>query len=169
MIRLNRFLPIIILSFFLLSGCTKEEVFPPAPAITFISLTKVASSTTVDNNAVLKIFFTDGDGDLGLDDGDTLSPFDKTNIYYYNFFIKYFEKQHGTFVAVNLPMTFNSRIPRIESKGNSPSIKGEIELEVFINNPSSVFDTVRFEASICDRALNISNVITTPEIIVKKH
>jgi hypothetical protein len=167
--RFYRFLPLIILSVFVLDSCTKEEVFPPEPAITFVSFTKKANTTSVDDKGVLNIFFTDGDGDLGLDDADTVAPFDKTSIYYYNFFIKYYEKQHGTFVEVTLPATFNSRIPRIDSKGNSPSIKGNIELELFINNPFSAFDTIKFDASICDRALHISNVITTPEIIVKKH
>jgi hypothetical protein len=161
--------PIIILSVLFLNACTKEEVFPPEPAITFISFNKIANATSIDDKGVLKIYFTDGDGDLGLNDFDTLAPFDKNSIYYYNFFIKYFEKQHGTFVEVVLPLPFNSRIPRLQSSGNSPSIKGEIELEVNINNPFSAFDTVRFEASICDRELHVSNVITTPEIVVKKH
>ena len=164
-----RFLPLTILSVLLLSACTKEEVFPPEPAITFISFTKMTNTTPIDDKGILKIFFTDGDGDLGLNEGDTMAPFNKNSIYYYNFFNKYFEKQHGTFVAVNLPVTFNSRIPRLGSKGNNPAIKGEIELEVFINNPFSAFDTIQFEASICDRSLHISNVITTPEIVVKKH
>ncbi len=167
--RFYGFLAAVVLFIILLNGCTKEEVFPPEPAITFLSFTKLANTTSIDDKGVLKIFFTDGDGDLGLADYDTAAPFDKNSIYYYNFFIKYYEKQHGTFVEVNLPVTFNSRIPRLQSSGNSPSIKGEIELEVYINNPFSAFDTIQFEASICDRALHMSNVISTPEIIVKKH
>lgn len=164
-----RFLTTIILFIFLLNACTKEEVFPPEPIITFISFDKIANTTSIDDKGLLKIFFTDGDGDLGLNDYDTNGPFNKNSIYYYNFFIKYFEKQHGTFVEVDLPLPFNSRIPRLQSSGNSPSIKGEIELEVFINNIPSAFDTIQLTASICDRALNMSNLITTPEIIVKKH
>lgn len=150
-------------------GCTKEEVFPVEPNITFISFTKIDNNSPIDDKGILKIFFTDGDGDLGLDNGDTLPPFDKNSIYYYNYFIKYFEKKHGSFVEVQLPVTFNSRIPRLEPSGNNNSIKGEIELELYINNPFSVFDTIRFEAYIVDRALNKSNVIVTPEIIVKKN
>jgi hypothetical protein len=167
--RFYRFLLIFILSTFFLIACTKEEVFPPEPAITFISFDKIPNNSSIDNLGLLKIFFTDGDGDLGLDESDTLPPYDLGSKYYYNYFIKFFEKQHGKFVEVTLPLPFNGRIPRLQGSGNSPSIKGEIELEVLIYNPTSVFDTVRFEVSICDRALNMSNVITTPEIIVKKH
>jgi len=163
------FLPVLILFFVFLNACTKEEVFPPEPAITFLSLTKIANSGTIDDKGMLKIFFTDGDGDLGLDTQDTLSPFDKSSIYYYNYFIKFFEKQHGTFVEVNPPIVFNSRIPRLATSGNNNSIKGEIDLEVYINNYSSPYDTIRFEASICDRKLHLSNVITTPELVIKKH
>jgi len=167
--RIYRVLTLIILSSLLFFACTREEVFPPEPAITFLDFSKIANNLPYDDKGELKIFFTDGDGDLGLNDDDTMPPFNKASIYYYNFFIKYLEKQHGKFVEVNPPVSFNARIPRIESKGNSPSIKGEIDLEIFINNYLSTFDTVKFEASICDRALHVSNVITTPEIIIKKH
>lgn len=167
--RIFWFYSLFFISVLFLFSCTKEEEFPPEPAITFLSFTKIPNTTSFDEKGVLKIFFTDGDGDLGLNAGDTFAPFDKNSMYYYNYFIKYFEKQHGTFVEVTLPATFNSRIPRLEASGNSKSIKGEIELELFINNPFSAFDTIRFEAQIADRALNLSNVITSPEIIVKKH
>ena len=46
--------------------------------------------------------------------------------------------------------------------------KGEIEIEVFINNAFSDYDTIRFDAYIVDRALHKSNTIQTPEIIVNK-
>ncbi len=167
--RPSCFIPLIFLFLILLNACTKEEVFPIEPAISFISLTKKASSSAIDDKGILKIFFTDGDGDLGLDTYDTLAPFDKSSVYYYNYFIKLFEKQHKTWVEVNTPMVLNARIPRLNSSGNSKSIKGEIELEVYINNYTSPYDTIRFEASICDRALHISNVITTPELVIKKH
>lgn len=154
------------MSFF---SCTKEEDFPDVPNIEFISFTKIANSSNVDEKGILKISFTDGDGDMGLADSDTVTPYDKTSIYYYNFFITYFEKQHGEFVEIQPVITFNSRIPELTSTSSNNSLKGEIEIELFINNPFSVYDTIRFDASIVDRALHISNVITTPEIILKKH
>jgi hypothetical protein len=106
---------------------------------------------------------------MGLDDWDTLPPYDRTSKYYYNFFITYFEKQHGEFVEVTSSVTFNSRIPVLKSSSSNGALKGEIEIELFINNPFSVYDTIRFDAYIADRALHESNIISTPEIILKKH
>jgi hypothetical protein len=167
-IRFTIIIPLIIvlMTFF---SCTKEEDFPDEPAIEFISFTKISNSTNIDDKGILKISFTDGDGDVGLADSDTVPPYDKTSIYYYNFFITYFEKQHGVFVEVQPAVTFNSRIPILTSTSSNNSLKGEIEIELFINNPFSVYDTIRFDAYIVDRALHPSNVISTPEIIIKKH
>ncbi len=150
-------------------SCTKQEKFPNEPHIEYISFTKIQNSSGIDDKGVLKISFTDGDGDIGLSNEDTTGSFDKNSIYYYNFFITYYEKQHGQFVVVLPPVTFNSRIPVIKSIGNNNSIKGEIEIEMLFNNPFSVYDTIKFDASIADRALHVSNVISVPEIIVKKH
>ncbi len=163
---------IIISLFFALmmfASCTKEEDFPDVPHIEYLDFTKVANSSNIDEKGILKIFFTDGDNDMGLGEGDTLGPFDRTSKYYYNFFITYFEKQHGEFVEVTPTVTFNSRIPVLESSSSNGALKGEIEIEMFINNPFSVYDTIKFEAYIADRALHESNIISTPEIVLKKH
>lgn len=163
-------LMLICMAFSLLiaASCAEDEHFPPEPQIQYLSMTKIPSALGVDDKGVLKIYFTDGDGDLGLADGDTFPPFDKSSPYYYNFFITYYEKQHGNYIAVDLPVTFNSRIPVVNPSGDNKAIKGEIEIELFINNPFSLFDTIMFEAYIADRALHNSNVIRTPDIIIRK-
>ncbi len=157
---------LLVLAFF---SCTKEEDFPDIPAIEFISFTKIPNANNIDEKGILKIYFTDGDGDMGLADSDTMPPFDKTSIYYYNFFINYFEKQHGQFVEVAPAVTFNSRIPLLTSSSSNGALKGEIEIEIFINNPFSIYDTIKFDAYIVDRSLQASNIISTNEIILKKH
>ena len=147
----------------LLSACRKPEKYPVEPQIEFVSL--VANEDADNGTDVCLTFkFQDGDGDIGLNDDDILAPFDTSSIYYYNCFIKYFEKQNGEFVEVELPSTLNMRIPRLSD--NTPeSISGEIMLELFANNPFSPYDTIRYELYIVDRALNHSNTITTSEYI----
>jgi hypothetical protein len=163
-----------ILIFLLLMGfaffysCKKPETYPVIPAIQFESFTKIQNLTGKDEKGILKISFTDGDGDIGLAPEDTLAPYNSGSKYYYNFFIDYYEKQNGTYAKVNLPMTNNSRIPVITPDGETKSVKGDIEVVLFINNLLSDFDTIYYEASICDRALHVSNVIKTPDIIIKK-
>lgn len=153
----------------LLLSCEPEVKYPIIPNIKFVNLEKISNDLGYDYKANLKFYFEDGDGDIGLDDitEDLQPPFDTSSIYHYNFFIKYYEKQNGTFVKVDLPVEQNARIPRLSN--NTPeSIDGEISIEVFINNFASQYDTVRFEFFIVDRSLHHSNTVTTPEIIINK-
>lgn len=151
-----------------LEFCRKPEEFPIEPAIEFVKFTKIASGNSIDDKGILTISFTDGDGDIGLSESDTLPPFDTASVYYYNFFIDYFEKKNGTFTKVDLPFSINSRIPVLNTSGSTKPLKGTIDIELFINNILSPFDTIRFECSICDRALHMSNKVVSSEIIVNK-
>lgn len=163
----------LVLVFFLFAGlfssCLKKEVYHDVPAIKFVSFTKIPNGTAIDDKGKFKISFTDGDGNIGLSDADTMPPFNLSSQWYYNFFIDYYEKQNGVLKKIILPFTLNSRIPPIEGSGPNKPTKGEIDIELYINNPMSTFDTVVFEASICDRDLQVSNVVRSGEIIIKKH
>ncbi len=154
---------------FTLVNCRKPEEFPVEPKIEFVSLTKIQSLNGVDDKGILTISFTDGDGDVGLSESDTLQPYDTSSVYYYNFFIDYFEKKQGVFTKVNLPFSINSRIPVLNSSGSTKPLKGTIDIELFINNILSPYDTIRFECSICDRALHVSNKIITSELVINKY
>ena len=152
----------------LLSACQREEKFPVEPAISFVSFEKIDDGSAVDNKGKLTIHFQDGDGDVGLNETDTMPPFNRDSIYHYNFFINYYEKQNGDYVLVELPLTNNARIPRL-SNSVPESIEGDVSIELYINNFLSPYDTIRFACYIVDRALHHSNTITTPDIVVKKH
>ena len=154
-------------------SCSKKEDFPDTPVITYESFAKIYNSQDIDDKGILEFSFTDGDGDIGLYRWDTAAPYD------YNLFITYFEKKNGEFEEVILTyfnnvtqrydtISFDARIPIINRSGEDKPFKGKIEIELFINNYFSDFDTIRFEAFILDRALNVSNTIITPEIIIKK-
>jgi hypothetical protein len=163
-----------IIGFFLaLNSCSEKEDFPDIPHIKYESFVKIRNTQDIDEKGILEFSFTDGNGDIGLYSYDTVAPFD------YNLFITYFEKQNGEFKEVILTyfnkvtqeydtINFNARIPIINSSGEDKAFKGKIEIELFINNYFSDYDTIRFDAYIKDRALNKSNVISTPEIVVKK-
>ncbi|MDD5570839.1 MAG: hypothetical protein PHD97_06740 [Bacteroidales bacterium] len=161
---------LIAISAVLYLSCKKKSPYPSTPAIELRSFEKIPNGTSIDDKGYLTISFTDGDGDLGLDSYDTNPPFDKSSSNYFNYFIRFKEKQNGNFVDItdSLPMTLNARFPRIESKTKNKSLKGYIELEIFINNYESPFDTVEFDVYIMDRALHKSNVISTPEIVINK-
>ena len=159
------------------ASCREKETFPIEPAITFSNfLLELDTVTGITQRGILELNYTDGDGDIGLDPSDTFPPFNPGSPYYYNMIIKYFEKQNGTFVEVPLlswnpdslrydTLTFNARIPNLTPESGDKNIKGIIQDTMFIYNPLSQFDTIRFSVFIYDRALHKSNVVTTPEII----
>jgi len=158
-------------------SCRKFEEFPEIPEITYSHFLVLTNPQTgITERGVLVFSYTDGNGDLGLDSRDTLFPYDKDGNYYYNLMIEYFEKQNGTFVEVPLlswnsdssyfdTLTFNSRFPVLTPISGNLNIKGVFEDTLFIYNPLSEFDTIKFKAYIIDRALNRSNEIETDEII----
>ncbi len=161
---------IIILVFLTLAftSCVKHEVYPIEPIIEFNDFVKISDGTGVDNKGYLIINFTDGDGDIGLETDDTLPPYNANGDYYYNFLIDYYELKNDSFVKVELPTTFNARIPNVEDELASRGIRGEIQIELFFNNYSSTSDSVKFSAQIIDRALHKSNIVFTPAIYVDK-
>ena len=161
------FLKYIPVAFVLLvvASCKKDKTFPVAPEITFKEFQRFQSTAGIDDTVKLVISFTDGDGDVGYTQGDTLPPFDTSSIYYYNFYVKSFKKQNGVFVA--LPsLVPGARIPYINNSDKNKSLSGDIIDKLDLFGFGFNHDTLRFECYIYDRALHQSNVITTPEIIV---
>lgn len=160
---------VLILSY----ACTKKDVYPIEPHIDLKSFEKILNSKGIDSLGIIGLYFTDGDGDLGL------RPTDTSSNYRYNLFIKYFEKKKGKFEEIILttlnPLTlkldtlwFHARIPYLTPAGNSKAISGEISDTLFDNNPYSTYDTIKYQIYIQDRALHKSNVVETPEIVINK-
>jgi hypothetical protein len=154
-------------------GCRKYDHYPIIPHIELNSFQKSSDSLGVDQIGVIGLSFTDGDGDLGL------TADQNTGVYQFNLFIKYFEKQKGVFkeIILTTPNTqtgkpdtlwFNGRIPYITPAGKTKAISGEITDTLFINNFASPYDTIKYQIYIQDRALNKSNVVETPEIVINK-
>jgi hypothetical protein len=156
--------------FFILlaTGCMKQESYPDTPQIELNSFTLVFDSTDYAVQGVLSISFKDGNGDLGLSDGDTLYPYMKDGSYYYNLVIPYFVKQNGAYQQVNLNPPLSGRFPLLSPNFPNKAIKGVIEDKLPMD-PMPAFDTVKLEAFLYDRALNKSNVLTIPEIILRRY
>jgi len=138
-----------------LSSCLKKQTASPIPVIEFKDFN--ANKDTAD----LYLNFTDGDGDIGLTQNDTVAPNN------YNCFISYLEKQKGIWVKRVLPFDFNYRIPIINTSSKAKTIKGVVKIAIkpYYYDPFSKYDTIKYEIYIVDKALNKSNVISTPEII----
>jgi hypothetical protein len=155
--------PLAIGALLLLGSCLKKEEFPPEPVITFKSLQQFGDS------ASLMITFTDGDGDIGLDDTDTGSPFGPGSTYYHNLFVGFERLDNGEWQEVQLALPLNYRIPRITPSGQNKALSGELSvaLKPWPIIPNSAGDTVRFDVRLVDRALNVSNEAGSGPVVVE--
>ena len=153
--------------FAMLSSCMKKESFSNIPEIAFAGYYNLFDTTKIAKRGVLTISFQDGDGDIGLNPWDDYPPFDTSSVYYYNYYIDYYEKRNGSFVKVELNIPLRYRIPDLTPDDPNKAIKGII-VDTIPLNPAPVYDTIQFSLFIYDRALNKSNVIFTPEIVVRR-
>lgn len=151
----------------LMTGCMKTQSFPDTPEISFLNLELLYDTAQVVRTGILSISYQDGNGDIGLAPSDTFPPFQRGGPYYYNYVMTYFEKQNGVFNKVDLLIPFSLRIPVLNPNFPNKPIKGYI-VDTIILYPPPLHDTIKFEAYIYDRALNKSNVVTTPEIVLKR-
>lgn len=134
-------------------SCQPIRLFDEVPAIAFESIEPRIARENIDT--VLLVFsFTDGDGDLGLEEGDTTND------------ITVIDKRTGA-PAIG-DVTFPYRMPYVTPPGQSKQISGTVELKMqnLFRRPGLVTDTVRYEIQIRDRANRFSNTITTPPIVI---
>lgn len=160
---------IIISLSILLTSCLKPVSYPDEPALLSASYIKMGDSLLVS------VEFTDGDGDVGLKDSDTTSPFNPGNFYHYNLYIEYFEMMDGEWVkgrldpnGDNFPtadtINFQYRIKNLTPIGQNKTLKGTINVTIeapYYNPISNHNDSIKYRISLIDRALNISNLFET--------
>ncbi len=150
--------------FFVFFSCASPPDYPIEPVIEFVSLSKdtIEQNRAVTETTRVTIGFTDGDGDIGSESGDS----DTSSIFIYD------PRQDFLFES--------NRILFVGLEGVGRGISGEItftlpktccifELKEFNCEPSSTtpFDRVVFEVYIRDRANHFSNTVELAPIYVK--
>ena len=163
-------------------ACQKPVEYPIEPKIEYQGFTYLFNAdSTFSGEGVIAFSYTDGDGDLGLDDGDTTYPFGYHDPYYYNMVVDYLKYENGEFVKKPLlsphvptspadtlvlydTVTFNARFKRLRDSEDPKAISGTMEYKLTVQNPLSPNDTIKFEIHIVDRALHESNAIQTEAI-----
>lgn len=152
-----------IIAFIALSGsCVKEKDFPPEPTIEFVKYTKYGL-----DSADCIISFKDGDGDIGIVQGDTVSKDDFQLKYLY----KGTDGQFHPFDAIDSTsamdtLFYSYRVPNITPEGQFKALEGQIKAK--LRAAPLYFPThtvVKFEIRLRDRAGHLSNMVSTGEII----
>lgn len=172
----KRYLIGLLLLALAVSACQKPVEYPIEPKIAYEGFTYLMNpDSTFSGEGLISFSYTDGDGDLGLDDADTLSPFGFNDAHYYNMVVDYLKCVNGEFVKTPLlswnaqtqsydTVSFNARFKRLRDSEEPKAISGTMDYKLTVQNPFSPNDTVKFEIRIFDRALHESNVILTEPI-----
>ncbi|HYV95578.1 MAG TPA: hypothetical protein VE978_27635 [Chitinophagales bacterium] len=141
------------LIFILISSCTKDESTDPNPPISpipAIELKSISPGTIhqLSDSLRFEINYTDGDGDLGDYDADTLSLWVTDN---------------------RFPLTEKFHIPPLAPQGTTIAISGTLNIildHIILKDQSASSETATFTVKLKDRAGNWSNGITSGNIVI---
>ena len=163
----------------IIHSCYPKPNFSFIPEISYHSkkvITVEDRATLVKKDSVvLSIKFKDGDGDLGLNAGDTLPPF-HTKESRINIFMDVFIKQGETFVPYPLPnpdVNYNGTFPRLNEEGKTNPLEGILTYKVdFSHNDFAPNTILKFKIKIRDRwaeePLHFSNEIETDTVMIRR-
>lgn len=164
---------ILLLAVFVLaSACKKIESYPDEPSLSFKELI-VKDSVDILNNPVkyVKLTFTliDGNGDVGLDNSDTLGPFHLDSAFYYNLIVREHEKIGNDFIEVtDVEFPRNYRVPNLTPTGQNKTLIADISVEIEYRysdvNPLP-FNNFKYFYYLYDRELNKSNTDTSTLVV----
>jgi hypothetical protein len=165
---LNRTDILLTVLVFAFSACKKPAEYPDTPVISFKSIYTQKDASGFDTQLNVVLDFTDGDGDVGYNDvGLNDGIFDDPNSqYYFNYQVKTYHYDNG--VLINDTVDLSARMQNVTPDVQNKALKGEINRDLPLP-PNMANDTFHFEIFIYDRALHASNIVTTPDVILKTH
>ena len=144
------------------------------PKLIFKGIYKFNSGYGYDSFVEIDLGYEDSDGDLGLDDADTMPPFGFKQKEFYNLKVYYQQKIGMNWVNPMNPLlgpldtlVLHERILNITPTGHSKAVNGNLILNVPARPYQYRGDTVRFTIQFTDRALHKSNIIVTPSILLE--
>lgn len=183
---LFRLVGMLSLGLWVLGACNSKPEFPQSPQISHKSLTFrqgkprpiFGSNLTEPTQDTLYIECTykDGNGDLGLSPGDTLSPFNQRNsdgsinLNHFNYLpvVEFQNRTTGAWQVVDFgagSTGFFGRFPRLKEDDAAQPLEGTIRYALTsFGLRNSSYAQIRIRLTIRDRALNTSNEVITPGI-----
>lgn len=143
------------------TSCVKEKNFPIEPKIEFKEYLKYSL-----DSADCIILFKDGDGDIGVLEGDTIPDLKMKYLYKgADLLFHPYDETFGTSKFDTLFYTY--RVPDLMPEGQYKALDGEIKIKLRaspIYNP--LHRVVKFEIRLQDRAGHLSNIVSTNEIYI---
>lgn len=174
---LRSFMLLLLLICLMIVSCEKPPNFPETPEIAYKSINNsmvINSGLGGNKDSIsVSITFKDGDGDLGLSQGDIgSSPY--VGEFEKNYFVTTYRKVDGEFEKVEFDaLELGGRFGPLTDESVTGPIEGTLNYAIEIpryNTDDDSFalsrgDTLKFDVYIVDRDLNQSNTVETGEVI----
>ena len=156
--KISNHVLLLLIAIICLFSCIKPPEYPIEPVLTFegMSTDSMAQGNLNNDSVVIFLSLTDGDGDIGSDDGA------------------------ADVIVTDLRDNFPGnqfRLPKVDETGANNGISGDLYLTVYTTccifpngqppcTPSDEFpvDEIQYKIYIVDQAGNKSNEVTTPPI-----
>jgi len=143
-----------------LNSCVKEKDFPTTPAIEFKQYDSYGRDSA---NCIIK--FKDGDGDIGVLDGDSIADLKMKYLYYDTITASFLPLDYDLTNATFDTLFADYRVPNLTPDGQYKALDGEIKVKL---RSLPIYDPthfkVKWEITLKDRAGNKSNIVSTNEI-----
>ncbi len=140
-------------------ACVKKTSYPTVPEIEFKDLIPF-----VGDSADLQVKFTDGDGDIGAAEADSIKNFFYT-YYYKDTVTQTFRAYYSSDIEDTLRTSYTIKSPDDSYKGKP--ISGEINIRLQQFRHIKQVKHVKYVFYLIDASGNKSNVVTSPEIVVQ--
>lgn len=144
------------------SSCVKEKNFPVTPALEFKEYNAFGRDSA---NCIIK--FKDGDGDIGVLDGDSIPDLRMKYLYYDTISASFLPLDYDITNATFDTLFFEYRVPNITPDGQYKALDGEIKVKL---RALPIYDPthfkVKWEITLKDRAGHLSNKVSTNEIVL---
>jgi hypothetical protein len=160
--KLERYFLFVI--FVALHSCVDIVTYPETPSISFRSFNLYYAQDLLGNEIILgklEIDFTDGDGDIGLNQPSDINLPDTLK---YNLFLSLHEIKNGMMEIVEGDKgKYSYRVPYMERIGQNKTMKGTITVDLEYSTID--YDTIVYTYFLMDRAFNRSNTDTSSIVV----
>ena len=151
-----------------------KDTIPSPPTLDLKGIYPFNSGFGYDSFVEVEVAFSDADGDIGLEDSDTLFPFGTRDPAHYNLLVNYQDKKNGLWrypmnplLGATDTLVLHQRLKNMTPSGRNKGIHGNLTVVIPARPYQYRGDSVRYEIQLMDRALHRSNKIITPAIFLQ--
>jgi hypothetical protein len=151
-----------------------KDTIPSPPTLLLKGVYPFNSGFGYDSFVEVEVGFEDADGDIGLEDSDTLFPFGQGDPAFYNLLVYYQEKKGANWIYPMNPLlgatdtlVLHQRLKNVTPTGKNKSISGNLTVVIPARPYQYRGDTVRYLLQLVDRKLLRSKQIVTPAIFLQ--